>query len=108
MTDHQQPGLGAPPAPVSPFVPVFPDEVRTPVAASVAFEPPRDDRGMPESEPISVRYSMPADFVDIDLADEKAPSAEQLARRARLQRAVLSLVALLGIFDVVMLWTHYR
>ena len=63
---------------------------------------------MPESDPVSMRHSMPAEFVDVDLDDEKAPSPDQLARRARLQRIVLPLVALLGIFDVVMLWAHYR
>ncbi|MBN1608942.1 MAG: hypothetical protein JW940_20110 [Polyangiaceae bacterium] len=59
-------------------------------------------------EPVSTRHSMPADFSDIDLGDEKTPSADQLARRARLQRVVLSLVAVLGLVDVVMLWMHYR
>jgi hypothetical protein len=40
-----------------------------------------------------------------DLPRRRAPTAEQVARRARLQRIVLTVLAAFGLFDVaIVLW----
>jgi hypothetical protein len=108
MAEHQEPDLGLTPAQASPFRPVFPGAAGTLESGPVPLPSVRDGWTAPELGPVSIRHSMPADFADMDLGSETAASASQLARRARLQRIVLTLVALLGLFDVVMLWMHHR
>jgi hypothetical protein len=124
MTDDQQPGLGALPEAgswllaerghlgQSPGAIGLSDFGRCDSEPCVSEPAPcrasLDKWAMTESETISVRHSMPADFPVMELSVEKLPSPDQLARRARLQRIVLALVAALGIFDVVMLWVYYR
>jgi hypothetical protein len=108
MTDHQQPDLGPSRAEAVPFLAVCSDPIKVSHPEAAPSEPWPSDWETRQAELDSIRHSMPADFADIDLEDAKAPSADQLARRARLQRVVWPLVALIGLFDLVMLWAHYR
>lgn len=80
-----------------------PEGGRSPVARA-AVEPVAASRARPSSG--AFRSSIPnsIDGLVADLPRPAGPSPEQLARRARLQRIVVVLLATFGVFDMVVLW----
>jgi hypothetical protein len=115
MTHNEQPGVGLPLVASPLFMaergrsgPRAGDVTTADSEPRASSGAPLTDRAILESEPQGIRHSMPADFPVADWVTDKGPSPQQLARRVRFQRIVVALVALLGIFDVVTLWMHYR
>jgi hypothetical protein len=87
-------------APVSPARAGFDAKWREPTPESDA---PPSSGTFRSSLPYSV------DSLVADLPKRRAPSAEQAARRARLQRIVVAVLATFGLFDVaVVLWLILR
>jgi len=103
-------GASAPP-PDSDTRPVAAKNPPVATTVSPAAGGPISKSPVPKSDALpssgTFRSSLPCsvDGLIADLPRRRAPTAEQVARRARLQRIVLTVLAAFGLFDVaIVLW----